>query len=85
MRWSDWSSLIFVVAVAAYAIGLASQADTFAARWAPALTMQPTLDMTLNTKGSADESRAGQSSNPVDYRHIRTLHHPARIRQLFDA
>lgn len=46
MKWSDWCGFVFVLAVAAYAVGQSRQPDSFASRWSPVLTM-PTEGLTI--------------------------------------
>lgn len=52
MRWPEWLTLVFLVAVWAFAIGLQWQRpDSFASRWSPVLTM-PSEGLTIRGKSS---------------------------------
>ena len=60
MRWwlVELIPAAFVLSVVAFALGLSVRTDTFAARWAPALTMQPMLEWKLESPPAPTPERS---------------------------
>lgn len=66
MRWLGCLSFAFVVGVASFAFGLSQSPDGFASRFAPALSMRPSMEWRpftpVNSKGDRLRTASGSTS-----------------------